>query len=145
MQGLCVALTLNLIWAASDERATLSLIFFVAELDFKEFSNLIFISYSLLHWYSRWRVNRRGFEHVDASHGLDVFCRARMCEVHVLPILSYRPSLYYLMSPFLSSLLILMLNYFLSPSNLLVDPHLTGFSRLSPAARASLNCLLSPP
>ena len=49
-------------------------------------------------------MNRRGFEHVDASHGLEF-----LCEVHVLPILSYRPSLYYLMSPFLSSLLILML------------------------------------
>ena len=54
-------------------------------------------------------MNRRGSEHLDASHGLEVLCRARMFEVHVLPILSYRPSLYCFMSPLLFSLLILIL------------------------------------
>jgi hypothetical protein len=69
----------------------------------------MFISYSLLRWYSCCCVNRCGSEHLDTSHGLKVLCRARMFEVHVLPILSYRPSLYCLMSPLLFSLLILIL------------------------------------
>ena len=32
----------------------------------------MFISYSLLRWYSCCCVNRRGSEHLDASHGLEV-------------------------------------------------------------------------
>ena len=55
-------------------------------------------------------MNRRGFEHLDASHGLEVFCRARMFEVHVLPILNNHPSfLYCLLSPQFSSPSVLFL------------------------------------
>ena len=44
-------------------------------------------------------MNRRGFERLDASHGLKFSCRARICQVHLLPVLNHRPSLYCLMSP----------------------------------------------
>ena len=54
-------------------------------------------------------MNWRGFEHLDASHGLEVFCRARMFEVHVLPILNNHPSFYCLLSPQFSSPSVLFL------------------------------------
>ena len=65
----------------------------------QKYSNAMFFLHVLRWCNSCWCVNRRGFERLDASHGLKFSCRARICQVHSLPVLNHRPSLYCLMSP----------------------------------------------
>jgi hypothetical protein len=102
-------------------------------------------------------VNRRGFERLDASHGSKFSRRARICQVHLLPVLNHRPSLYCLMSPSLSSPSILLLacvafmccTPHLSTIFYLHRNHLVGpvacWYYCSSSSCPSLHCLLSPP